>query len=128
MLKVAAAILERNGEIFICQRRAGKHLAFLWEFPGGKLEPGETLEECLRRECQEELGVNVSSPILFEQFQYSYPEVTVELAFFRCRIEHGEPCGKEGQNVRWIRKDELSRYAFCPADLGVVKKLLQENE
>ena len=89
IVEVAAGLVYREGRYLIARRNPGVHLAGFWEFPGGKCEPGETLEACLRRELFEELGIRIGVPIPFQIIRHEYAEKTVELHFFRCRIEAG---------------------------------------
>ena len=85
-IQVAAALIVHEGRYLITQRRADVHLGGLWEFPGGKRESGESLEDCLRRELREELGIEISLPVLFRVIRHDYPEKSVELHFFKCAI------------------------------------------
>jgi mutator protein MutT len=95
----------------------------LWEFPGGKLGPGETLGECLRREIREELGVDVTVGERIETVTWQYPERTVELHFFRCALLAGSVAPQEGQAVAWVSPEELARYPFPPADAAMIARL-----
>ncbi len=124
MIKVAAAIIEQKDFFLICQRPAGKHLAFFWEFPGGKVENDETFEECVIRECREELGIDVNVQSLFEKTTYFYPNQSIQFAFFLCTIQHGYPIAQEGQKICWVKRSELLNYKFCPADYMLIQKLL----
>jgi 8-oxo-dGTP diphosphatase len=124
-IQVAAGLIVRDGRYLIARRKAGTHLAGLWEFPGGKREPGETLEDCLRREAREELGIEINQPMLFRTFRYDYPEKSVELHFFRCAIETGEAQPLGCDDLRWVAPQDFHRFEFPPADLPLVK-LLQE--
>jgi mutator protein MutT len=122
-IEVAAALILREGRYLIAKRKAGTHLAGLWEFPGGKREPGESLEDCLRREGREELGVEITAPIAYRRIQYEYPEKTVELHFFRCSIVEGEARPIGCDDLCWVTPAELGAYDFPPADLPLVKAL-----
>jgi mutator protein MutT len=126
VIQVAAGLIVREGRYLIARRKAGSHLGGLWEFPGGKREPGETLEDCLRREAREELGIEIGQPILFRTLRYDYPEKSVELHFFRCAIERGEAQPIGCADLRWVAPQELPAFEFPPADLSLVK-LLQET-
>ncbi len=121
-VEVAAAVIEVDGRYLITRRVKG-HLEGLWEFPGGKLRSGETLPECLQRELREELGVEVSVGEKLETITWRYPERTVVLHFFRCRLAGGEIAPKEGQAMAWVTPDELGRYAFPPADASLIARL-----
>jgi 8-oxo-dGTP diphosphatase len=124
-IQVAAGLIVRDGRYLIARRKAGTHLAGLWEFPGGKREPGETLEDCLRREAREELGIEIDQPIPFRTLRYDYPEKAVELHFFRCGIETGEAQPLGCDDLRWVAPQDLPSFEFPPADLPLVR-LLQE--
>ena len=127
MIKVAAAIIQQNHQFLICQRPAGKHLELLWEFPGGKQELNETLPECLIRECREELGIEVEIESLFEESTYQYPEVSIQFAFYLCKIQSGTPYSREGQHFCWIHPEDFLKYSFCPADKNVIEKLISSQ-
>jgi mutator protein MutT len=116
---VAAAVIEADGRYLITRREKG-HLEGLWEFPGGKLKPGETLPECLQRELREELGVEVTVEERMESATWRYPDRTVVLHFFRCRLAGGEITPREGQAMAWVKPDELERYSFPPADSAII--------
>lgn len=120
---VAAGLLFQSGKLLITQRPPGRHLAGLWEFPGGKCEPGETLPECLQRELHEELGVVVNVRECVETLEHTYPEKTVQLSFYRCALVIGEPEGREGQSIKWVGSDELGQYQFPEADAQLLEKL-----
>ena len=116
-----------DGKLLITQRRARAHLDGLWEFPGGKRESDETFEQCLVREIREELGVEIAVGKLFESVFHTYPEKTVHLKFFVCRLERGEPQTLGCAAFKWINAAELDNYQFPAADtklLGKIKKLL----
>lgn len=124
MTEVAAAVIkDEAGRVFICRRPEGRHLAGFWEFPGGKLEKGETHEECLRRECLEELDADIGILGEIGEVTHSYPESTVRVIFFLCRIENGIPVNKEHADIRWVYPCALREYDFCPADRDVIEKL-----
>jgi len=119
---VVAGVIERDGKILITRRRAGTHLAGLWEFPGGKPEPGEALDDALRREIVEELGaeVDVGSPL--QTVDWQYPDKAVRLIFFRCGLR-GEPRPLEGQEMAWVAPADLARYEFPAADAVLLERL-----
>ena len=120
--EVVAAVIERDGKILITRRPIGAHLAGLWEFPGGKPRPGETFEEALRREINEELGAVLSVGERIETVEWQYPDKRVRLVFFRCGI-HGEPRPLEGQEMAWVAPADLARYEFPPADRVLLERL-----
>ncbi|MCX6900293.1 MAG: 8-oxo-dGTP diphosphatase MutT [Verrucomicrobia bacterium] len=122
-IEVAAAIIRCGNAILIAQRRENDHLANLWEFPGGKREPGETFEQCLSRELQEELGVTARVGRLVHDVTHSYPERTVRLCFYECELLSGEPKPIHCQDCRWVLPDELRRYKFPPADDELIELL-----
>ena len=122
-IEVAAGLVFRQGRLLITQRPAGGHLAGLWEFPGGKREPGETFEQCLARELQEELGIEVEVGDQLETIQHVYPEKTVLLRFFRCQWVRHEPAALGCADFRWVQREELPRYEFPPADARLLTKL-----
>ena len=122
MIEVAAAIIQKNGRFLICQRAKGKRCEFLWEFPGGKKEPGETIEQCIVRECQEELGVTLKPDRELTDIFYTYPDFTVHLHFFVAQIVSGQLQRKEHNAFAWITPNEINKYKFCPADEEMLKQ------
>lgn len=128
MLEVAAALIYNvKGEILICQRPEGKNCALLWEFPGGKQEPGEALTDCLIRECREELNIELAIEKEITETTYPYPAFTVHLTFYQAKIISGEPEKKEHNDLRFVRVHDLPEYAFCPADAAIIGMLMQKN-
>lgn len=122
-MQVAAGLIVREGHYLIARRKIGTHLGGLWEFPGGKCEPGESLEDCLRRELREELGIDVSPPVHFRTIRHDYPEKTVELHFFRCAISRGEALALDCEEIRWVVPDDMTDYEFPPADRPLIEAL-----
>ncbi len=122
VVEVVAAVVERDGRYLITRRLEGTHLAGLWEFPGGKMLPGEKPEDALRRELQEELGVEAEVGELIETVEWTYPEKSVRLLFFRCALR-GEPCPQERQEMRWVEAAQLQEYQFPAADLRLIERL-----
>ena len=127
VIQVAAGLILREGRYLIARRKADTHLGGLWEFPGGKREEGESLEACLRRELQEELGIDVTAPVHFRVIRHEYREKTVELHFFRCAISRGEVAALDCEEVRWVTPDELPEYEFPPADRPLIEALRNRN-
>lgn len=122
-IDVAAALVFRDGKLLITQRYAGAHLGGLWEFPGGKREPGESFELCLARELREELGIEVSVGELVESLTHSYPEKTVHLRFFLCQWKRHEPRPLGCPAFRWITAAEIHQHAFPAADARLLERL-----
>ena len=126
MTRVSAAIIKNSeNEILICQRGPGGSCEFLWEFPGGKIEQGESPEECLVRECREELEIDIEVLDLFEEKKYSYPEQDIEFMFFTASLKKGAPVPSVHKTIKWVWPDRLGEYEFCPADISVVEKLVK---
>ena len=123
MTEVVAALIWDENRFMICQRPAHKARGSLWEFVGGKVEPGESKEEALVRECREELGVTVDVGEIFMEVTHQYPDITVHLTLFSASIREGVPQKLEHQDIRWITAEEIGRYAFCPADTEILEKL-----
>ena len=125
MTEVVAALIWDRGRFMICQRPPHKARGLLWEFVGGKVEPGETGKEALVRECQEELGVTVQVSQIFWEVTHSYPDLTVHLTLYHATIKKGVPQKLEHADIRWITVDEIDQYAFCPADEEILRRLRQ---
>jgi mutator protein MutT len=123
VIEVAAGLVFRGGKLLITQRCKGSHLAGLWEFPGGKREPNESFEECLHRELDEELGIEVEVHDLIESIDHDYPEKSVHLRFFRCRWIAKEPTAIGCDAIAWVTANELAQYAFPEADARLLAKL-----
>lgn len=122
-IQVTAAILRRDEKYLICQRAHDDALPLLWEFPGGKVEDGETLEECILRECREELAVDIR--VLDEFGRTNYPHAGNELVFtfFTAEIVSGEISVNVHEQIKWVSVTELGDYAFCPADIEIVERI-----
>jgi mutator protein MutT len=119
---VTAAIIERDGAFLVTRRPRGVHLEGLWEFPGGKCEPGESHEVCLRREIQEELDTDVRVSEEIFGVTHSYDDRTVELHFLRCEML-GEPRPLLGQEMKWVAREALDQLSFPPADAELIVRL-----
>ena len=126
-IEVVAALIFRDGRFMICQRPANKARALLWEFVGGKVEPGETKEAALIRECREELDIELSVGDVYMEVVHEYPDITVRLTLFKAEIAAGEPKLIEHNDLRWITPAEIPDYDFCPADTEILKKIRLEN-
>ena len=120
---VVAALIWDGDRFLICQRPAHKARGLLWEFVGGKTEPGETRPEALIRECREELDVTVSVGEVFMEVDHVYPDITVHLTLFHAAIAMGEPELLEHNAICWILPEEIDRYDFCPADEEILKEI-----
>ena len=123
MTEVVAALIWEDNRFLACQRPAHKARGLLWEFVGGKVEPGETREQALIRECQEELNVTVAVQDVFMEVDHIYPDLTVHLTLFNASIAEGIPQKIEHNDLRWITVEEIDQYPFCPADEEILKKL-----
>jgi len=123
LIAASAALIFRDGRLLITQRHAKSHLGGLWEFPGGKLNAGETFEQCLVREIREELGVEISVGEMFEDIFHAYPEKSVHLKFFICKILRNEPQPLDCAALKWIEKTQMADWEFPPADAKLLEKL-----
>ena len=110
----------------ICQRPAHKGCGLLWEFVGGKVEPGESKEDALIRECREELGITVRVGDPFIEVVHQYPDITVHLTLFHSAIGEGTPVLLEHNDLRWITPAEIEDYPFCPADVEILERIRAE--
>lgn len=126
ILQIAVGIIRNDaGEIYITQRAADAHMANKWEFPGGKIEVGETAEEAMLRELEEEIGITAREPRLFDKLEYTFPDRHITLWFWLVENWQGEPWGKEGQPGRWVAQNALIADEFPPANAPVIEKLVQ---
>lgn len=123
MVEVVAALIWDNDRFMICQRPAIKARGLLWEFAGGKVEPGETKQQALIRECQEELAVTLSISDVFMDVVHEYPDITVHLTLFSATITEGEPQKLEHNDIKWITPNEIPNFGFCPADEEILKEI-----
>jgi 8-oxo-dGTP diphosphatase len=125
VLVSAVALVDAEGRVLLAQRPAGKAMAGLWEFPGGKVDPGETPETALIRELAEELGIDVAESCLapFTFASYSYPEFHLLMPLYVCRKWSGVPVAREGQRLSWVRPARLAEYPMPPADKPLVAML-----
>lgn len=123
MTDVVAALIWQGDRFLICQRPAHKARGLLWEFVGGKVEPGETKAQALIRECREELDVTVSVGEEFVQVVHEYPDLTVRLTLFHAAIAEGTPRLLEHNDLRWITPAETENYDFCPADVEILERI-----
>lgn len=121
MIAVVAGLIVRDGKLLIAQRPGDKHMGGRWEFPGGKIEKGESPEAALRRELSEELGIEVKVGRIYHAVMHSYPEKDVLLMFYRCSLMFGEPQPIEEADVRWIKESEIRLYNWAEADIPAVQ-------
>jgi len=122
-LEVVAALIRDGEKFLICQRPETKARALLWEFPGGKVEPGETHAQALARECREELAVELSVGEIFMEITHEYPDICVHLSVLNAQISGGELQKIEHRDMHWITICEAAKYTFCPADVAIIQKL-----
>lgn len=123
MTEVVAALIWEGDRFMICQRPAHKARGLMWEFVGGKVEPGETKQQALVRECREELAVELSVGDEFIAVTHEYPDLTVHLTLFNARIAAGVPQKLEHNDIRWITVDEIDKFDFCPADTEILARI-----
>ena len=128
MMEVVAALIWEKDKFLICQRPEDKTRGLLWEFVGGKVEPGETMEQALERECAEELAIHVSVGGQFMQEYHDYPDMLIRLTLFHCRVASGIPQALEHKALRWIHPNEIGNYEFCPADKDFLTQIRQVYE
>lgn len=126
LVQVAAALIWQENRFLICQRPAHKARGLLWEFVGGKQEPGESLPETLIRECKEELDITVEVRELYFRVIHKYPDIEIRLSLYHCGIASGEIRLLEHNDAKWISVSQIDDYAFCPADEEILKKLKQD--
>lgn len=126
MTDVVAALIWQGEKFMICQRPAHKARGLLWEFVGGKLEPGETLEDALIRECREELDISIRVGDIFTQVVHEYPDILIRLTLFNCTIAEGVPVLLEHNDLKWIHPRDIPKFNFCPADADILS-MLQKN-
>ena len=122
-IEVVAALIWQADWFMACQRPAHKTRGLLWEFVGGKVEPGESREEALIRECKEELGVEIEVLDVFMEVLHAYPDMTVNLTLFNARISSGVPQLLEHRAIAWVHPDEIDGYDFCPADQEILEAI-----
>ena len=126
IIEVAAGLIHCSGRYLIARRKPGVHLAGFWEFPGGKREQGETLEECLQRELFEELSVRIDTLVPYQIIRHKYPEKTVEIHFFQCSIVEGQVTPLDCAEIRWVLPEELPNFRFPPADRAIIDALQRD--
>ncbi|HPW40926.1 MAG TPA: 8-oxo-dGTP diphosphatase MutT [Bacillota bacterium] len=127
MYIVTAAAIIRDGKVLIAQRQQGSHMEYKWEFPGGKLEPDETPEECIIREIKEEMDIDIEVDDIYKVVKFKYEEKDILLLCYLCRIIKGDGRAIECNDFKWVTKDELPGFDFVPADLPIVEKLINDK-
>ncbi len=128
MVEVVAALIWDGDRFLACQRPANKARALLWEFVGGKVEPGETKEQALIRECREELDITLAVEDVYMDVIHQYPDIQVHLTLFNAKIAEGMPKKLEHNDIRWVLPSEIPQYAFCPADKEILEKLMEDHK
>ena len=123
MVEVVAALIWDGGRFLICRRPAHKARALLWEFVGGKVEPGETKEAAQIRECREELGITIAVREPYMDVVHPYPDLTVHLSLYHAEVAEGTPQLLEHCALAWITPEEIPDYAFCPADEEILARI-----
>ena len=124
--QVVAALIWEQDRFLICQRPAHKARGLLWEFVGGKVEPGETGPQALIRECREELDITLQVDRVFMEVLHAYPDLTVNLTLYHATIAAGVPKLLEHHDLRWITPAQIPDFDFCPADEEILKKIIEE--
>lgn len=124
---VAALIRNSEDKILICQRPAAKARGLLWEFVGGKVEPGETGPQALVRECQEELAIELAVGPVYMEVTHTYPDLTIHLTLYEAHIVCGIPQMLEHNDLQWVTPSQLDTYEFCPADQVILHRLQAET-
>ena len=123
MIKVVAAIIEKDGKILFCKRGAGGNCAGLWEFPGGKIEKGETPFEAIIREIKEELSADIEPTEIFCEYPFSYPEKEIYFYFIKAKLVSEEIDPTFHSEIKWLSPSESGELEFCPADISAAEKL-----
>ena len=124
--EVVAALIWAGDRFLVCQRPAHKARGLLWEFVGGKVEPGETGPQALVRECREELGIGISVGTIFMEVTHTYPDLTVHLTLYHATITQGQPQLLEHHDMKWITADQIEADAFCPADIEILHEIQRQ--
>ena len=128
MVEVVAALIWDKDKFMICQRPSNKARALLWEFVGGKVEVGESKEQALIRECQEELDITLSVGDIFMDVIHEYPDITVHLTLFNATISDGVPKKLEHNDIKWITSKEICNFDFCPADKEILERIISVKQ
>lgn len=128
MFIVTAAAMIKNGKVLIAQRQPGSHMEYRWEFPGGKLEPGEEPEDCIVREIKEELDIDIEVLDIYKVVKFNYEEKDILLLCYLCKVLKGHGKTLECNDFRWVKREELTGFDFVPADLPIVEKLMRDEK
>jgi len=128
LITVTAAVIWKEGKALITQRPKGVHLEGMWEFPGGKKEASETLEQCMEREILEELGIKIDIEKELLKVRHEYESKVIDLHFFKCVIIEGTASPKEGQEMQWVEPYMLSKFSFPPPDKKIVDYIAGQQE
>ena len=126
IMDIAAAIIYKGDSVLLARRPEGSHLGGLWEFPGGKVRPGEEPEAAARREAKEETGLQLQEMALLHRQEFAYPERGVDISFFLCGAFTGEARGREGQEIRWVPAGSLPDFPMPPANAAAVQLILDQ--
>lgn len=126
MTDVVTALIWRGDEFLICLRQPDKPNPLRWEFVGGKAEKGESLEDALKRECREELDVEIKVNDIFAETDHEYPDITIHLTLFNAEIVSGEPKMLVHSDLKWITPDRIPEFNFCPADKDILEKITEK--
>ena len=128
MVQVVAALIWDNDRFLACQRPAHKARGLMWEFVGGKVEPGESREKALCRECREELDIEITVKNVYFEVDHVYPDISIHLSIFNAQIQNGTPKLLEHADLRWILPEEIAQYTFCPADTEILEKICDDTK
>ena len=124
--EVVAALIWQGDRFMICQRPACKARGLFWEFVGGKVEPGETPEDALIRECREELDITVNPGGVYTQVIHEYPDISIRLTLFHCSVASGTPKLLEHNDLKWILPSQIPEFDFCPADVEILERIQRD--
>ncbi len=128
VVPVVAALIWKGDTFFACQRPSHKARALHWEFPGGKVEQGESHAQALIRECREELNCTIQVHDLFMDVVHTYPDITVHLFLYNCSLAEGEPQLLEHAAFAWLKREDIPQYIFCPADEEILERIMGKGE